>query len=243
MTSNKKIENKNIENNTNSITEENKKSMENLKAQEDEEVVIDIPNQKNEIEISKPKKKKKHVNFFKQFLIPRVYYTAIVVYVLSVLTNIFVTFILGLLHLNDEDGDSLNTEGVKADLDKTNFGFLLVLYIILIGPLIEELICRLLLFRGISIIGEKIGKNNKFIRRFIKLLAYIISSAFFAFGHFQFSFKILLSDIVNFPSYFIMGIYLALAYDYDGYFLAALLTHILNNSVAILIMFLFGTDV
>jgi membrane protease YdiL (CAAX protease family) len=240
MTSNKKIENKNIENNTNSITEENKKSMENLKTQEDEEVVIDIPNQKNEIEISKPKKKKKHVNFFKQFLIPRVYYTAIVVYILSVLTNIF---ILGLLHLNDEDGDSLNTEGVKADLDKTNFGFLLVLYIILIGPLIEELICRLLLFRGISIIGEKIGKNNKFIRRFIKLLAYIISSAFFAFGHFHFSFKVLLSDIVNFPSYFIMGIYLALAYDYDGYFLAALLTHILNNSVAILIMFLFGTDV
>jgi len=64
MTSNKKIENKNIENNTNSITEENKKSMENLKAQEDEEVVIDIPNQKNEIEISKPKKKKKACKLF-----------------------------------------------------------------------------------------------------------------------------------------------------------------------------------
>lgn len=234
---------KNTENNVNSMSEEDKKSMEFLKSQEEQVVVIDIPNQKSENETSETEKKKKHVNFFKQFLIPRVYYTAIVVYLLSTVTNIIVSILLEVLNLNDEDGKSLNEEDLEEALADGKLKYIFVIYVVIIGPIIEELFFRLLLFRGISIIGEKIGKNNKFIRRFIKLLAYIISSAFFAFGHFQFSFKILLSDIVNFPSYFIMGIYLALAYDYDGYFLAALLTHILNNSVAILIMFLFGTDV
>ena len=230
---------KNTENNVNSMSEEDKKSMEFLKSQEEQVVVIDIPNQKSENETSETEKKKKHVNIFKQFLIPRVYYTAIVVYLLSVVTNIIVSILLEVLNLNDEDGKSLNEEGLEEDLAETNYSYKLVLYIVLIGPILEELVFRLILFRGISIIGEKIGKNNKFIRRFIKFLAYLISSAVFAFGHFEFSFKVLISDFANFPFYFIMGIYLAIAYDYDGYFLAAVLTHILNNSVATLLNFLF----
>ena len=230
---------KNTENNVNSMSEEDKKSMEFLKSQEEQVVVIDIPNQKSENETSETEKKKKHVNIFKQFLIPRVYYTAIVVYLLSTVTNIIVSILLEVLNLNDEDGKSLNEEGLEEDLAKTNYSYKLVLYIVLIGPILEELVFRLILFRGISIIGEKIGKNNKFIRRFIKFLAYLISSAVFAFGHFEFSFKVLISDFANFPFYFIMGIYLAIAYDYDGYFLAAVLTHILNNSVATLLNFLF----
>jgi len=231
--------NKNTENNVNSMSEEDKKSMEFLKSQEEQVVVIDIPNQKSENETSETEKKKKHVNIFKQFLIPRVYYTAIVVYLLSIVTNIIVSILLEVLNLNDEDGKSLNEEGLEEILAKTNYSYILVLYIVLIGPILEELVFRLILFRGISIIGEKIGKNNKFIRRFIKFLAYLISSAVFAFGHFEFSFKVLISDFANFPFYFIMGIYLAIAYDYDGYFLAAVLTHILNNSVATLLNFLF----
>ena len=230
---------KNTENNVNSMSEEDKKSMEFLKSQEEQVVVIDIPNQKSENETSETEKKKKHVNIFKQFLIPRVYYTAIAIYLLSIVTRIFIYILLKLFNLIDEDGKSLNEEGLEEDLAKTNYSYKLVLYIVLIGPILEELVFRLILFRGISIIGEKIGKNNKFIRRFIKFLAYLISSAVFAFGHFEFSFKVLISDFANFPFYFIMGIYLAIAYDYDGYFLAAVLTHILNNSVATLLNFLF----
>jgi len=231
--------NKNTENNVNSMSEEDKKSMEFLKSQEEQVVVIDIPNQKSENETSETEKKKKHVNIFKQFLIPRVYYTAIVVYLLSIVTRIFIYILLKLFNLIDEDGKSLNEEGLEEDLAETNYSYKLVLYIVLIGPILEELVFRLILFRGISIIGEKIGKNNKFIRRFIKFLAYLISSAVFAFGHFEFSFKVLISDFANFPIYFIMGIYLAIAYDYDGYFLAAVLTHILNNSISMLSKYFF----
>ena len=231
--------NKNTENNVNSMSEEDKKSMEFLKSQENQVVVIDIPNHKNEIETSKTEKKRKHVNFFKQFLIPRVYYTAIVVYILFMITNNIVHFLLVALNIYDEDGKSLNEEDLEEALADGKLKYIFVIYVVIIGPIIEELFFRLLLFRGISIIGEKIGKNNKFIRRFIKFLAYLISSAVFAFGHFEFSFKVLISDFANFPFYFIMGIYLAIAYDYDGYFLAAVLTHILNNSVATLLNFLF----
>jgi len=230
-------DNKKIENNVNSISEEDKKSMEFLKSQEDEVVVIDVPEQKNEVETSEIEKKKKHVNIFKQFLIPRVYYTAIVVYILAIVTKIIVGIILSVLNLTDEDGKSENQEALEDGLKENNYNYKSILYIVLFGPILEEFIFRFILFRGISYIGEKIGKNNKFIRRFIKFLAYIISSGLFAFGHFGFSFEILVADFVNFPTYFIMGVFLAIAYDYDGYFLAAVLTHILNNSIATVVMF------
>jgi len=231
-------DNKKIENNVNSMSEEDKKSMEFLKSQEDKVVVIDVPEQNNIVETSETEKKKKHVNIFKQFLIPRVYYTAIVVYILSLVTNFVIGIILSVLNLTDEDGKSENQEVLEDGLNKTNYNFILVLDIVLISPIIEEFIFRFILFRGISYIGEKIGKNNKFISRFIKFLAYIISSGLFAFGHFGFSFETLVADFVNFPSYFIMGVFLAIAYDYDGYFLAAVLAHILNNSIATVVMFL-----
>jgi hypothetical protein len=72
--------------------------MEFLKSQEEQVVVIDIPNQKSENETSETEKKKKHVNIFKQFLIPRVYYTAIAIYLLSIVTRIFIYILLKLFN-------------------------------------------------------------------------------------------------------------------------------------------------
>jgi len=93
MSSNQKIVvNSNEKNNENKSGEE--KEMEFLKTQEDNVVVIDVSEQQKEVEASEPENKKKHVNIFKQFLIPRVYITAVVAYIIYFVCNAVINNII-----------------------------------------------------------------------------------------------------------------------------------------------------
>jgi len=51
-----------------------------------------------------------------------------------------------------------------------------------------------------------------------------------------FSFEVLTKEIRSFPNYFIMGLFLAYAYNRDGYILASVLMHVINNTIAVILI-------
>jgi len=190
---------------------ENERSVENQNS-----IAIDIPNETEERNIDKKKKEKEHVNFFKQFLLPRVYITAIISFVVIIIFNIVSGIILEhVFHVTTNS----NEEGLN-EMQEINPTFTII-YVCIIGPIIEELIFRRLIFW--------------LIKKFSVVLAYLVSSFLFAFGHFGFSFSTLISEIYFFPVYFIMGVIFAYTYNYDGYILASMLSHILNNTAVTLL--------
>jgi len=228
-------------NNNNEIkSEENKKSTE-INSQE-KNVVIDVPEvseQVKENEVSKPKRKRReHVNFFKQFLMWKVYVTAIVAYIILFISSLIVTYIMEFLIADDNDNSGKSTSTNEANVEATmQQSPIFISYVVFFGPILEEILFRLCIFKVIWIIGEAYGQKNKYLRKAIICLAFLVSSFAFGICHFDFDFKLLYSEFVFFPSYFIPGIILAGAYYYDNCFLACILTHILNNSISTLITF------
>jgi len=223
------------------MSEEDKKSMEFLKSQEENKVVvIDVPEvtaQEKEVKVSE-KNKKKHISIFKQLITPKVYYTGICAYLLSRVG--IIVFSLPLLFFTYGDDDDLETSSNQASIEETmkkrNIYF--ILYVVLFGPILEELIFRLAIFKSIWKIGEKVGKNSKCIYMTFVVLAFLISSFLFGFAHFGFDFSLLIQEYIFFPSYFIPGLAFAGAYYYDNCFLAGVIAHILNNSISTLLQFL-----
>jgi len=161
--------------------------------------VIDIPAETQYTDNKKrsAKKERKHVNFFKQFLIPRVYITAVISFIVILAIN----FINGIILSNTLNVETNSNEEAIDEVTKINPVFVTI-YVCIIGPIIEELIFRQLIFW--------------FINKFSKILAYLVSSFLFAFAHFSFSFSTLIAEIYYLPIYFIMGALLAYTYDYDG---------------------------
>lgn len=88
----------------------------------------------------------------------------------------------------------------------------------IIGPFLEEFIFRKLLF-GIT-------------KKFSLIFAYLLSSFIFAFGHFQYSFSVLLLEMRTFPPYFFAGLVFAYVYNYEESLLAPIIMHVLNNTVS-----------
>ncbi|KAL6613270.1 Abi-domain-containing protein [Neocallimastix californiae] len=174
-------------------------------------IVIDIPKENEEKRPSKDKKEREHVNFFKQFLLPRVYITALISAVVIISFSIIYSIILNkvLTDVNNSNEEKLNETYEK-------YPVIAYVCICIIAPIFEELIFRGLIF-GL-------------IKKFSVVLAYIVSSFLFAFAHFEFEFSTLISEIYYFPFYFITGVIFAYTYNYDGYLLASILSHILNNT-------------
>jgi len=211
----------------NFIDTDNKKVEVNVTSNPDNEravenqnnTVIDIPNENEERSPSKNKKEREHVNFFKQFLLPRVYITAVI----SVIVILAINIANGIILENIFNITTNSNEEGLDELQKQN-EIVMNIFICIIGPIFEELIFRRLIFW--------------FIKKYSLVLAYLISSFLFAFAHFDFNFSILISEIYFLPIYFIMGVGFAYTYDYDGYILASMLSHIFHNSIAVLIDYL-----
>ncbi|ORX60023.1 Abi-domain-containing protein [Piromyces finnis] len=137
--------------------------------------------------------------------------------------------------------ESTNQKEIEQQLKENTIG--IIISTCIIAPFIEEFIFRSVIFKIINWAGKKVQKNKKFIGIVIRILAFLISSFLFAFGHYNFDFKVLASEILSFSSYFFMGIALALAYDHDGYILASIFTHMLNNIIAVLIILYIDDDI
>jgi len=198
---------------------------------QNEVAIIDIPEQlKETIE----KKSNKHVYIHKQFLIPRVYTTALLTYVVFFILNIACNIILNAIFGVADDYTSTNQDKLENNLTSKNKGtkFFYIFYTCIGAPILEEFVFRSIIFKVINWSGKKVQEKLKFIGIIIRILAFLISSFLFAFAHFGLSFDVLIKEIRTFPSYFLMGLAFAFAYNRDNYILASILTHMLNNTVS-----------
>jgi len=141
-------------------------------------------------------------------------YTALII----ILSGIY-NFILQLTGLKISDNANQSTI-VNLVLNSPLDSFI---WIVLLGPIVEELTYRLGLFTMIK-------KKNR-------VLAYIGVMLIFGLIHFDFTNENLLNELLNLPSYIIGGAVLCLAYDREG--LATSVTaHIFNNLLSFVMIFL-----
>ena len=174
--------------------------------------IINISEENDKINYISSKDKKKHVNFFKQFFLPRVYLIAIIFSVILITFNFLANEII---YLFVKSNTNSNDEYIQ-ELEHTK-PFFTIFSVCVISPFIEELFFRRFIFHKIS--------------KFSKILAYIIANVLFAISHFIFeSFK---DEIYNFPLYFFMGVILTYTYDFDGCIVSAILSHMINNIFAL----------
>lgn len=118
-------------------------------------------------------------------------------------------------------GSNNNENSIDAIV--ASFPVLSLIVFSCIGPICEEFGYRLGLF--------------SFLRRYNRILAYIVSAIIFGFIHFDFSSfndsAQLSVELINIPSYVISGLILCYVYDKEG-LETSILAHITNNLVAIL---------
>ncbi len=118
-------------------------------------------------------------------------------------------------------GSNNNENAINAIV--VNFPVLSVIVFSFMGPICEEFGYRLGLF--------------SFLRRYNRVIAYIVSAVIFGFIHFDFSSfgnaAALKVELINIPSYVISGLILCYVYDKEG-LETSILCHITNNFVGVL---------
>ncbi|KAG4085962.1 Abi-domain-containing protein [Neocallimastix lanati (nom. inval.)] len=197
-----------------SVDDDEQNSVINLMPLNNNSTVINIDENDN----TTNNHKKTKISFFGQFLIKKVYVTALYSFLALIGINIVYSAIVGSYI------DKQNTNEEEIEKMSKEHPVLIGMYASLIGPILEELFFRKLTF-GL-------------LKRLSLILAYLLSSFLFAFGHFGFSFSLLIEEILFFPIYFFAGIVLAYAYNHDGFILTSMLTHIMYNSTMLLLQYL-----
>ena len=119
----------------------------------------------------------------------------------------------------------VNTNESYVELFIKNYPYLAIVFVGILGPIVEEFIYRYGLF-------EAINKNKK-----LKVLAYIVTILVFAFIHFDFTGD-MKTELLNIPAYIIAAFLLTFTYDRFG-FGASVMAHITNNMYAIIMTLLF----
>lgn len=110
-------------------------------------------------------------------------------------------------------------------------------WIVLMGPIVEEVIYRFGLFGG--------------LRKINRPLAYVISALIFGFIHFNIPLdennKVimteLMTELINIPSYIVSGLIFAYAYEKEGFGVGAV-AHVTNNLISFVfsIISIYGTN-
>ena len=118
-----------------------------------------------------------------------------------------------------------NEQGVRSIIDLYPVGSIIILGIV--GPVCEELTYRVGLFGS--------------IKKFNKVIAYIVTVLVFAFIHFGFTASNIIDELVNLPIYLFSGFILTFAYDKWG-FPGSTLAHITNNMYAVLMNIIFKSN-
>ena len=94
-------------------------------------------------------------------------------------------------------------------------------YVVLFGPLLEELTYRLGLF-------TLFRKRNRY-------LAYVITILVFALGHFNFFTTNFVNEFINLPLYVVPAFVLTVLYEYEGVS-SSVYAHVLNNLISFIII-------
>ncbi|OUM66107.1 hypothetical protein PIROE2DRAFT_6720 [Piromyces sp. E2] len=84
-----------------------------------------------------------------------------------------------------------------------------------IPPILEEVVCRKLIFGN--------------LKKYSKILAYVLANIVFTIGHYNFSIQESLKQINSLPTYFVAGLLLTFVYDNDGHLLSSMIAHFINN--------------
>jgi len=115
-----------------------------------------------------------------------------------------------------------NINQSSIELIISNYPFTSFIWIVLVGPVIEEILYRLGLFEGLR------QKN--------RILAYVVSGIIFGFIHFNIPLDAegevvtaqLINEFINIPGYIISGLLFAYTYEKIG-FVGSSVAHISNN--------------
>ena len=133
----------------------------------------------------------------------------------SALYSLFTVLVFG-------DVGSNNNEN-SIDSIIANFPILSLIVFSFLGPICEEFGYRLGLF--------------SFLRKYNRIVAYIVSAIIFGFIHFDFesfgNLESLKIELINIPSYIISGLILCYVYDKEGVE-TSIICHITNNFIAII---------
>lgn len=95
--------------------------------------------------------------------------------------------------------------------------------VVLLAPLVEEITYRYGLFAG--------------IRKYSRVLAYIVTSLVFALIHFDFNFTdqaVLINELLNLPTYIFAAVMLCYAYDKNSALATSMTAHLINNLTAVI---------
>ena len=111
---------------------------------------------------------------------------------------------------------------LAIDMIKSN-PYLMFFVICLLGPISEEFAYR------VGIFG--------LIKKYNKVIAYVVSIAIFALIHIDFSSSDLLSEFISLPSYIFAGALFTYIYDKKG-FAASFLAHSLGNTISFILILL-----
>ncbi len=159
------------------------------------------------------------INIFYKFKNARTYLYGIsygfLLILASALYNIISNFLFGNVGSNNNE-NTINQIVV-------NFPILSVIVFSFIGPICEEFGYRLGLF--------------SFLRKYNRVIAYIVSAVIFGFIHFDFSSfgnpDALKVELINIPSYVISGLILCYVYDKEG-LETSILCHVTNNFIGVM---------
>jgi len=174
----------------------------------------DKQEKKSIVEKIKIKTKEEIKCFLKQFITPKVYYFGLLVFVFNIVVLVISAKFFGFFK-------NSNNQSVIQDYKESLVSS--IIYVCILGPIIEEILFRKILF-GL-------------IKKYSRILAYLISPTIFAFAHFQYNFEVLLAEINTFPFYYLAGLALTINYDYTGWLLSSMVGHILTNSGATILLF------
>ncbi|ORX82494.1 hypothetical protein BCR32DRAFT_292586 [Anaeromyces robustus] len=182
-------------------------------------IIVDIPDQPKPLVYRKAERERRNVPFFKQFLLPRVYGTAIISFIVICVISGINDFIINKYFKQNRNGIE---ENVKSSLVKFHiWGALLKCFVF---PVIEEFIFRRFVF----------GMINKYS----KIFAYILSTFLYAYTHFSFSVSRLISEYIYLPYYLILGFIFGYTYDYDGYLTTSILSNMFMNIAVVIYYFI-----
>lgn len=94
-------------------------------------------------------------------------------------------------------------------------------YVVLLGPLCEELTYRLGLF-------TLLRKRNRY-------LAYVVTILIFTLAHFNFMTKDIANEFINLPLYLVPAFILTVLYEYEGVS-SSVYAHVLNNLISFIVI-------
>lgn len=159
------------------------------------------------------------INIFKGFKVPQNIKDGIAIGVIILAVtmsyNLLLSLIMPSFGSNDNEASVDNMILINPVLS--------FITVVLLAPLVEEITYRYGLFAG--------------IRKYSRVLAYIVTSLVFALIHFDFNFTdqaVLINELLNLPTYIFAAVMLCYAYDKNTSLATSMTAHLINNLTAVI---------